>query len=103
MAFWGGGMGGWGGGGWGQGGMAGRGGGLRRSTDNWDDEELGAAYNHEVVVRLLRYVKPYWKQAVLSVIGVVGSAVLIAAQPVLIARGVDAAQAGDVNKIIESA
>ncbi len=57
MAFWGG-MGGMGGGG-----MMGRRRpgmgrpnmgqqGLRRSVDAWDDEELGAAYNHQVVVRL---------------------------------------------------
>ena len=111
MGFWGGGGmgGGMGGGGWGQGqgGMGGGGnagrGGLRRSADNWDDEELGAAYNHDVVVRLLGYVKPHWRRAVLAIIGVIGSAVLLSLQPLMIARGVDAAQDGDVNKVIESA
>jgi ATP-binding cassette, subfamily B, multidrug efflux pump len=111
MGFWGGGGGGWGGGGmgggWGHGhgGMGGGGGrgGMRRTTDNWDDEELGAPYNHEVTMRLLRYVKPHWKRAVLSIVGVIGAAVLLSLQPVLIGRGVDAAQDGDVRKVFESA
>ena len=112
MGFWGGGggmggggMGGWGHGpgGGGQGGGGGGRGGLKRSTDNWDDEELGSPYNHDVVVRLLGYVKPHWKRAVLAIIGVVGSAVLLSLQPLMIARGVDAAQEGDVNKVMESA
>lgn len=109
MGFWGGpvGGGGWGGGmgggmGGGGGGGGGRGG-LRRATDNWDDEELGSAYNHDVVVRLLRYVKPFWKNAVLSTIGVVGAAILLNYQPALIERGTDAAIAGDTSRIIETA
>ena len=31
---------------------------LRRSTDGWDDEELGSVYNHRVVVRLSKFVAP---------------------------------------------
>jgi ABC-type multidrug transport system fused ATPase/permease subunit len=54
-------------------------------------------------MRLLAYVKPHWKHAVLSVIGVVGAAILLNYQPALIARGADAAQDGDVGKVIESA
>jgi ABC-type multidrug transport system fused ATPase/permease subunit len=76
---------------------------MRRSTDNWDDDELGSAYNHDVVMRLLGYVKPQWKRSVLAIVGVVGAAVLLNYQPALIARGADAAQEGDVNKVIESA
>jgi ABC-type multidrug transport system fused ATPase/permease subunit len=112
MGFWGGGPGG-GGGGWGGGmggGMGGMGGGrgnmasggLRRSVDAWDDEELGSAYNHEVVMRLLSYVKPYWKRALLSTVGVVGGAILLNYQPALISRVVDAALNGDIDTIIES-
>jgi ABC-type multidrug transport system fused ATPase/permease subunit len=106
MGFWGGGGGGWGGGGhgpggWGGGGM--RGGALRRAVDNWDDEELGAVYNHNVVVRVLGYVKPYWKSAFLATIGVIGAAILLNAQPLLIQRGIDAATEGDTDKILESA
>ena len=106
MGFWGGPGGGGGMGGWGGGGMGGGGGGaggMRRSTDNWDDDELGSAYNHDVVMRLLGYVKPQWKRSVLAIVGVVGAAVLLNYQPALIARGADAAQEGDVNKVIESA
>jgi ATP-binding cassette, subfamily B, multidrug efflux pump len=103
MGFWGGG-GGWGGGpgggGWG-GGMRG-GGGLRRAVDAWDDEELGSAYNHDVVMRLLRYVKPHWKRAVLSIIGVIGGSVLLNAQPVLIADGIDSAIAGDSDGVLRA-
>ena len=106
MGFWGGPMGGgggMGGGGWGHGGGGHGQGGLRRSTDNWDDDELGAAYNHAVVTRLLRYVKPHWRRAILAIVGVGAAAVLLNIQPVFIANGVDAAQDGDVNKVIESA
>ena len=108
MGFWGGG-GGWGGGpgggGWGGGGPGGggmRGAILRRSVDAWDDEELGAAYNHDVVMRVLRYVKPHWKSALLATVGVVGGAVLLNYQPALIQRGVDAAVEGDTHTIVES-
>jgi ABC-type multidrug transport system fused ATPase/permease subunit len=108
MGFWGGG-GGWGGGPggghWGGGGPGGggmRGAMLRRSVDAWDDEELGAAYNHDVVMRVLRYVKPYMKNAILATIGVIGGAILLNYQPALIQRAVDAAVEGDTDTIIES-
>ena len=106
MAFWGG-MGG-GGGGWGMGGGHWGGGGhwnqqqqnqgrqgLRRSVDAWDDEELGAAYNHAVVSRLVGYIKPYKFRAILAIIGVIGWAVLQPLEPVFIGRVIDAATDGD--------
>jgi ATP-binding cassette subfamily B protein len=86
-----------GGGGW-RGGQQG----LRRSVDAWDDEELGAAYNHEVVVRLLGYVKPYMFRALLSTIGVVGAAVLLNLQPLLIGDAVGAAVRGDEEGIVRT-
>jgi len=102
MAFWGGGMGGgWHGGG-GMGGWRGGNQGLRRSVDAWDDEELGAAYNHEVVVRLLRYVRPYAWRAVLATIGVVGGAIMLNFQPALIGSAVGAAVRGDEEGILRS-
>jgi ATP-binding cassette subfamily B protein len=107
MAFWGG-MGG-GGGGWGGGNWHGMGGnnrmwqqgqqGLRRSVDAWDDEELGSAYNHAVVMRLLSYVKPHKLLAMLSVIGVVGGAVLLNLQPALIGGAINAATEGDTGEV----
>jgi ABC-type multidrug transport system fused ATPase/permease subunit len=116
MAFWGG-MGGGGGGGWhgGGGGGGGWGGGgrntwrdvaqqqgLRRSTDAWDDEELGSAYNHEVVMRLVGYVKPHLFRAMLSTLGVVGGAVLLNLQPAIIASALDAALRGDTASVTRS-
>ncbi|HLF76272.1 MAG TPA: ABC transporter ATP-binding protein [Dehalococcoidia bacterium] len=119
MAFWGGMGGGGGGGGWGGGpgggmggGGMGRGGnvwrdvqsnqGLRRSVDAWDDEELGSAYNHEVVMRLVSYVKPHWFRALLSTLGVVGGAVLLNLQPAIIASAIDAALRGDTASVTRS-
>jgi ATP-binding cassette, subfamily B, multidrug efflux pump len=112
MAFWGG-MGG-GGGGWGGGNHWGGGGqrdmwrqaaqnqGLRRSVDAWDDEELGSAYNHEVVMRVARYVKPYKFRALLSIIGVVGGAILLNFQPAIIGATVDAAVRGDTHDVMRN-
>lgn len=99
MAFWGG-MGGMGGGpGMGMGHGMGRPQagqqGLRRSVDAWDDEELGAAYNHTVVMRLLGYVKPFKIRALLAITGVVFVAVLGNIQPAVIGNAVDAARTGD--------
>jgi ATP-binding cassette subfamily B protein len=104
----GGGGGGWGGGGWGMGGgnwnqnnqprqRGPRTGqqGLRRSVDAWDDEELGAAYNHAVVTRLMGYIKPYKFRALLAIIGVIGWAVLQPLEPVFIGRVIDDATDGD--------
>jgi ABC-type multidrug transport system fused ATPase/permease subunit len=102
VAFWGG-MG--GGGHWGGGGPPGMGGGmggqgLRRSVDAWDDEELGSAYNHAVVMRLLGYVKPFKFRAFLALLGVVGIAILGNVQPAIIGSAVDAAQAGDRGQVL---
>src|SRR5688500_5930270 len=115
MAFWGGMGGGPGGGGMGggPGGWGGGGGGrwnpqiqgrqgLRRSTDAWDDEELGSAYNHTVVLRLLSYVKPYKFRALLSIAGVVGGATLLNYQPAIIANVVDAALEGDTTSVMRN-
>ncbi len=109
MAFWGNmGGGNWGGGHWGGGNWGGGGRwtqpqqGLRRSTDAWDDEELGAAYNHEVTMRLLSYVKPYVFRASLAMIGVVGGAVLLNFQPAIIAEAVDAAVSGDADGVMRN-
>ncbi len=104
MAFWGG-MGG-GGMGWGPGGpgmhrqppTTGQQG-LRRSVDAWDDEELGSAYNHEVVMRLAKYIAPFKIRAVLAVVGVVLIAVLGNYQPAIIGDAVDAARRGDTGQV----
>jgi hypothetical protein len=111
MAYWGGsGMGGGGGGGGMGGGFGNRAFGgrginndsLRRSVDAWDDDDLGSAYNHAVTMRLLTYVAPYKLRAILSVIGVIGSAVLLNYQPAIIQEAVDAAVAGDIEGVIRA-
>ena len=84
MAFWGGGM----AGGWSHTqGSARRRGGLRRSTDGWDDEELGRVYDHSVVRRLLPYLKPYKRQAIVGAV--------IRGGETMIPRGDTQIQAGD--------
>ena len=45
------------------------GGGLKRSVDGWDDEELGKPYDHSVIVRLLPYLKPYRGRVALAILG----------------------------------
>src|SRR3990170_5341235 len=83
MAHWGGA----GAGGWSH--MPGRpgggpGAGLKRSLDGWDDEELGRLYDHTVMRRLFPYLKPYKRQVVLAVLGMLIFAVASNTQPFLI-------------------
>jgi ATP-binding cassette subfamily B protein len=73
--------------------------GLRRSVDSWDDEELGSAYNHEVVMRLASYIKPYKIRAFLAIAGVVGLALFQNFQPKVIGEAVDAATNGDTAAV----
>ncbi len=116
MGFWGGmgggGMGGPGGGHWGGGGgqwgnqpgQQRQGGqqGLRRNVDSWDDQELGAAYNHQVVMRLLSYIRPYLFRAFLGLIGVIGYAFTLNYSPRIIGKAIDAAVQGNTDKVTES-
>ncbi|MDO8617033.1 MAG: ABC transporter ATP-binding protein [Dehalococcoidia bacterium] len=87
-------MGMWGGasaGGWSQGGPpSGRPGhGLKRSVDGWDDEELGRLYDHAVVRRLAPYLRPYRRQVIFAVLGLLMFAVASNVQPFLIGRAID--------------
>ncbi len=63
--------------------------GLRRSTDGWDDEELGRLYDHAVVRRLVPYLGPYRWQAGLAALAMVVSAVTSRVQPFLIGIAID--------------
>ncbi|HEU4759045.1 MAG TPA: ABC transporter ATP-binding protein, partial [Dehalococcoidia bacterium] len=96
----------WGGaaaGGWSQSHMPGRGTGLRRSADGWDDEELGRAYDHRVVRRLGPYLKPYKRQLALAVLGLLLFSVASNTQPFLIGLAIDrfipTANLGGVGRI----
>jgi len=75
---------------------------LRRSVDNWDDDEYGSVYSHRVMVRLLPYLRPFRGRAVLALIGMVGFAAATPFQALLIGRLIDAAtnaHLGDVNRL----
>jgi ABC-type multidrug transport system fused ATPase/permease subunit len=82
-----------GGGGHGGGGMGGR-------MDGWDDEQLGAVYNHRVAVRLLPYLKPYKGWAAIALIGMLASTFTSVALPGLIGLTIDIAiRALDADKL----
>jgi len=97
MAYWGGGAaGGWSGGGqW----SNLRPNTLRRSTDGWDDEELGSVYNHRVVMRLSKFVAPYKARLTLAVIGTLMFALATRSVPRAITGVVSAAQHGNLSAV----
>ncbi len=66
---------------------------LKRSTDGWDDDELGSVYNHRVVVRLYKFVAPYRMRLLLALVGTLGFAAMTRTMPLAV-RGLIAA-AGD--------
>ncbi len=88
MAYWGAGQaGGWSGGQWNQ---QLRPNSLTRSTDGWNDDELGSVYNHRVVVRLSKYVMPYRGRLLLALAGTLGTAIMTRSMPLAV-RGLVAA------------
>ncbi|MEK7248022.1 MAG: ABC transporter ATP-binding protein, partial [Chloroflexota bacterium] len=62
---------------------------LRRSTDGWEDEELGKVYDHKVIRRMAPYLKPYKPQVFLATLSMVIYAVSSRAQPFLIGLAID--------------
>ncbi len=58
---------------------------LKRSTDGWDDDELGSVYNHRVVVRLSKFVAPYRFRLFMALIGTLGYAASTRVAPIAIA------------------
>jgi ATP-binding cassette subfamily B protein len=64
-------------------------GGLKRSVDGWDDEELGRVYDHSVVRRLIPYLRPYKRQVALATLGMLAFAVASRTQPFLIGLAID--------------
>ncbi|MDZ7727905.1 MAG: ABC transporter ATP-binding protein [Dehalococcoidia bacterium] len=88
MAMWGGaGAGGW------SSGIGGQGTG--RSSDGWDDEYLGKAYDQEVIRRLVPYLKQYKPQVAVAFVCMVIFAAANYMQPFLIGLSVTAAARGD--------
>ena len=70
-----------------------------RNSDGWDDEYLGKAYDAQVVRRILPYLKPYKKQAVIALICMIVSAVSSFIQPLLIGLTIKAGVEGDTRQI----
>jgi len=91
VAYWGGGAaGGWSGGGhFGQGNL--RPNSMTRSTDGWNDDELGSVYNHRVVVRLSRYIAPYKWRLTFALAGTLGFALMTRAMPLAVRGLINAA------------
>lgn len=92
--------GGWSGGGPG-GGMGGnlRPNSLKRSTDGWDDDELGSVYSHKVVTRMAAMVAPYRFRLFLAMVGVLGFAIVTRSMPLAVRGLIDAAIAGDISRL----
>ncbi len=72
---------------------------LKRSTDGWDDDELGSVYNHRVVVRLFQFVKPYRGRLMLALIGTLGYAAMTRTMPLAIAGLIAVASGEKVGKV----
>src|SRR3990170_6377214 len=75
---------------------------LRRSVDNWDDEEFGSVYSHRVMTRLLPYLRPFKGRAFLSLLGVAGFAGTTPFQAVLIRNLIDAASNANLGALNRS-
>ena len=54
-----------------------------------DELVLGRIYDHSVIVRLFRYVLPYKRWAALAILGMAGHILTMAAQPLIIAWGIN--------------
>ncbi|MEX2236803.1 MAG: ABC transporter ATP-binding protein [Dehalococcoidia bacterium] len=64
-------------------------GGHRSQMDYWDDDEYGKLYDHGVVKRLWPYFRPYRKQSILAIVGMVVYAVTSYVQPIFLAIAID--------------
>jgi ATP-binding cassette subfamily B protein len=71
-----------------------------RSSDGWDDEYLGKAYDAEVVRRILPYLTPYKPQAALAFGAMVLSAVMNFSQPLVIGFTVTAGVRGEERRVL---
>ena len=81
--------GGFGGGGFGGGGHMGPNSIRRFGEMGLDQDVAGKAYNHRVVMRLLKYIKPYWKHAVITFIALMAYTGTVIAQPLIVAWVID--------------
>ena len=72
---------------------------LRRSTDGWDDDELGSVYNHRVVMRLYKFVAPYRGRLLLALIGTLGYAAMTRTMPLAVRGLIDGALHKDIGAL----
>jgi ATP-binding cassette subfamily B protein len=72
---------------------------LRRSSDGWQDEELGKVYDHQVMARFLPYLKPYKKRVALALGGMLLFAAASYSQPYLIGLAIDRAQQANLRDL----
>ena len=72
---------------------------LRRSTDGWDDEELGSVYNHRVVVRLAKIVAPYRFRLFVALFGTLGFAIVTRTMPLAVKGLIHAAMYKDLDAL----
>ncbi len=72
---------------------------LRRSSDGWDDDELGSVYNHRVVTRLYQFVAPYRGRLFLALIGTLGYAATTRTAPLAVGGLIHAAQQKDLGAL----
>ncbi len=72
---------------------------LKRSTDGWDDDELGSVYNHRVVVRLYAFVAPYRFRLFMALIGTLGYAAMTRTMPLAVGGLITAARHGDASTL----
>ena len=72
---------------------------MRRAADGWEDDVLGKAYDHKVVMRLVRYLFPYKKRSILALLGTLVFAVASYSQPALIGVALDKAIGGNLRDL----
>ncbi len=61
----------------------------RMRRGDFEDEDGGKLYDHTVVVRLLAFVKPYWRQMLLAILAVIVYTASVASLPYLVKVAID--------------
>ncbi|MCH8025164.1 MAG: ABC transporter ATP-binding protein [Chloroflexi bacterium] len=72
---------------------------LKGGYDGWGDEEFGAVYSHDVVMRLLGYLRPFKGRVALAVFATFIYIVTARYQPILVRDLIDSASRGDLGGV----
>ena len=72
---------------------------LKGGYDGWDDEEFGSVYSHDVVMRLLGYLRPFKGRVALAVFATLIYIVSARYQPLLVRDLIDSASRGDLGGV----